>query len=1733
MSFRRRALFLAGLFVAVSCSDAGNPLDPNGPEVPEPGSEEMALQALSCEVDADAGTLDCQPLEPGAGDALGAINIGGGSSSANGTYVRLTKITATDVRTPTSHTFDVTIKNNMVGQIIGTTDGTTAHPYGMKVFFYNPANAAATQPVVTEKTNSALPASVTVNGDGSQKFAGAGTQVRPFFQYPAQILLPGQTSTAKQWSFTLDNVSKYSFVVYVSTEVRYPKGWLNIIPDSPVVQVDSSRTLTAQVRNAFGVRISEALTWSSSNPAVVTITSSADSTAVITGVGEGGAYVKAVTNHPNAADKAARRDSVWVTVDNAPAVQPDSIDVPARAMIRLSSQRLRQGLAVGDSVVPSQQQTTAKGVATVDAQRGFTYVSKGKFTGTDTVTINVTDGRWTVARRLLVKVAPTNYWFVQPGASGNGSNASPLGSISAAVDSADMGDTIFVLRNGSTDLVGAATLEADQTLMGHGVPNSTLVQRTGLNEPGRVDTIFQGQGLGTPLANTSAPVLTLSGNNTVLGVNITATDAAGIHGVGFGTLTVGQVGVTASGPSLSLSNGTLAGTFMSLHSANSDSSGLTLNLVNGTLAPTGATIAGAATTAISVSGGAVNVSMPGGVTHGGSGRLLDVASHTGSITFEGAVQATSGTGLLFNDADGSYTFNGAVTLNGGDAGLDVVGSDGVITFADASITSPSGGPAVTVQGGTPALVYRGAITHNTGRAVLVDGITADSVVLRAALNSGTADAPTGQGILVQNVSGGRVVLDSIKSLFTGTNPAVTLTGNTGGLVRFGGSLAITTTTGAGFTASGSDTVTVTGVNSVTTTTGVPVSLASVHTGTGGISFSTVSTSAGAPNGIVLSSLAGGAGFQATGGTISGTSGAAVQLTSMGGVDSTSIRGMTLSRSGGAGAVVSGTNFGKLHVLNTSVTAAAGPSALALNTGTLSGTFSTLSSNSSTSNGVSLTSVAGSLNASAGSINTAGAAAFLLSGGTVAGTVSATVAQATAAQPLLTVTNGHNGAITFAGNLTATNGTGLQFTDADGTYTLTGSLSLAGGDAGIDVASGSTGTIDVNPAGGNTAAITSPSGVAISVVGGSADLTFRGNVTQANNVSLLSVTSGHSGDLSFPSGTVSATNGNGLQLDNADGTYVFGGTVTLNGGDAGIDITNGSGGTFTFPATSNITSPSTGNLVSILNSAPTFTYSGAFTKSNNNVTGILVSGNTGGSITFNGTGTKSISSGSAAAVNLASNTGASILFSGGGLNITSGTGNGLTATGGGTLQVTGATNVISSSGGIALNVVNTTIGASGLSFQSISASGGSNGIVLNNTGSTNGLQVTGTGTHASGGTIVNTTGANSAVAGNGVYLEDATNVNLNWINLSGHANHAIRGVDVSNVTLNRLRITGTNGDDVNVDEGSVSFSNLTGTASITSSFIEGGVEDNVRVVNTSGVLNRLVMTSDTIGHNGTNGNSGVLVTGLQSAVVNATVQNSRFTGARSNVVSYVINESASGDVVISGNVITNNHPNKVGSEFGINIGHASNGAVTYAVGSNSVNGSGGSGIEVGRLAGGTGSMTGSITGNNVGTTGVANSGSNASSAIVVGIVGTGSTATHTTTVSGNTLRQYANYGIRVINRGTGAGYLNATVQNNNISEPSPNAASFGAYSALRAELGAASADDGKTCLNITGNTMHQDAGSTQATLRIFARFLTKTALPGLTAAGANSFLAGQNTITGTATAVNATSTNAFQSTCPPA
>jgi hypothetical protein len=224
-----------------------------------------------------------------------------------------------------------------------------------------------------------------------------------------------------------------------------------------------------------------------------------------------------------------------------------------------------------------------------------------------------------------------------------------------------------------------------------------------------------------------------------------------------------------------------------------------------------------------------------------------------------------------------------------------------------------------------------------------------------------------------------------------------------------------------------------------------------------------------------------------------------------------------------------------------------------------------------------------------------------------------------------VTGGHSGVVNVDGSnsITATNGSGLQFNNADGQYNFAAPVTLNGGDAGIDIVGGSAGTFTFS----NTE-ITNPTGIALNIQDSNASVTYSGgSITQSNNSALLNVEN-HSGGIINFGIDLTATNGTGLQFSNADGTYNFNsmtGVTTLNGGDAGIDILGGSAGTFTFASTTTITNP-TGAAFNVqnLDAGAVINYDGSI-QSDNDVFLSIDTTAAGSQINFNSTGGNSLTS----------------------------------------------------------------------------------------------------------------------------------------------------------------------------------------------------------------------------------------------------------------------------------------------------------------------------------------------------------------------------------------------------------------------------------------------------------------------------------------------------------------------------
>jgi hypothetical protein len=396
---------------------------------------------------------------------------------------------------------------------------------------------------------------------------------------------------------------------------------------------------------------------------------------------------------------------------------------------------------------------------------------------------------------------------------------------------------------------------------------------------------------------------------------------------------------------------------------------------------------------------------------------------------------------------------------------------------------------------------------------------------------------------------------------------------------------------------------------------------------------------------------------------------------------------------------------------------------------------------------------------------------------------------------------------------------------------------------------------------------------------------------------------NNGSVSGSLASITSTGGaNNVSLTNlaTTGTFVLG-TGALSGATGDAFLVNGGTGAVSYAGSVTSTTALAAHIIG--KTGGTVTLAGDINPAVA-ARGIDVSNNGGGTtVTFSGS-SKKISTGSATGVSVANNAGATVNFSGGGLAVVTTTGTAFAANGGGSVSVTGTNNTLSSTGGVALNVDNTTIGAAGLVFRSISATGGSNGIILKNTGSNGGLSITGiANTTGSGGTIQNMLGADGTSDGVGVYLENTRAVLLNYLNLSDHANYAIRGIGVVGFAMDRVRITGTNGSNPADGEGSILLTELTGSGSISRSFVSGSVSDNIRVVNTTGTLTLLAFAQDTVQDNSSvSGGDGISILARSAATMTASVGSSFFKGNRGKAIRSDANATASLAITASSNTI---------------------------------------------------------------------------------------------------------------------------------------------------------------------------------------------------------------------------------------
>jgi len=503
---------------------------------------------------------------------------------------------------------------------------------------------------------------------------------------------------------------------------------------------------------------------------------------------------------------------------------------------------------------------------------------------------------------------------------------------------------------------------------------------------------------------------------------------------------------------------------------------------------------------------------------------------------------------------------------------------------------------------------------------------------------------------------------------------------------------------------------------------------------------------------------------------------------------------------------------------------------------------------------------------------------------------------------------------------------------------------------------------------------------------------------------------------------------------------------------------------------------------------------------------------------------------------------------------------------GTLSASSATgltvNGISMSTGssTAVNLVNSD---GTFNFLSISASGGSNGVIWNNSSAATGsFTVTGTAgstsNDGSGGTIQSLTGAEAspvenATLGVGVYLKNAKNVSLNHMNLHDFSNYALAGTNVNGFTMTYSTINGVNGTGANryggLGEGSVNFQGLSGSATVDHSNFSGGANNTFMVFNNgSQTLNRVTFTFCSFAQTDTTGNDALVFQGT-GGTLNVTVQDSTFTAARGDLFQIDLHGTISSDLVFGGaghgNTLSNGNTNSLGG--GITLGGGGANQVdtfTFNISDNTMQGAKASAIAIGA---GTGAGTnhnysGTINNNTIGVPGTANSGSFGGSdiAFIFGDAGTANVS-----ITNNHLYQYNNEGINLNYGAFGSAnpYVQTTVTGNTVANPG----SFGSQGILLTAGTGPLPDTGRVCLTLGGagalaNSVTGSGGNGASDLRIRNRFDVKVGLPGyagssIDGTAAAAFIAARNG-GASATAPNPASgttngtTNGFFGSCPP-
>ncbi|HEV2882779.1 MAG TPA: Calx-beta domain-containing protein [Pyrinomonadaceae bacterium] len=715
------------------------------------------------------------------------------------------------------------------------------------------------------------------------------------------------------------------------------------------------------------------------------------------------------------------------------------------------------------------------------------------------------------------------------------------------------------------------------------------------------------------------------------------------------------------------------------------------------------------------------------------------------------------------------------------------------------------------------------------------------------------------------------------------------------------------------------------------------------------------------------------------------------------------------------------------------------------------------------------------------------------------------------------------------NLTTNSGRGLFTDNSTGSFTLNmnaaGNNINATGGAAIDVediaadldfqtltstnsvAAGSSSGVRINNITGSVAVttsttVTNSAATGVSVQSSNAAVGFAAlnSAPASGQIAVLIQT--NSGTTSATSGTVTATDAAAVSVLNSPLNMTLTSVSANNTGDSDNCVTlNGMTGTLTMNGGALVG----GNAQTFFATAQngSITYNGTISQANA-FRVIEVTNKTGGTVNFGGA--VSSTSGTGTGVFLNANGNTTINFTGG-IALTTNANPAFTATGGGTVNATQnnstIVNTLTTTTGTALNVANTNIGASGLTFRSISSNGAANGIILNNTGAAGGLTVSGNGGTCT--SVASCTGGTIQSATVGVSLTSTTSVSIARMFILNTTRSGVEGTTTTNFsyTNGRIENSGTSqlagSQDANIafNEQSGTENNLSGVVTITGNTLLNAYYHGVDIFNFAGTISDAVISDNVIQSNTAVANSlgsGIRFVAFGSAaatanITKATLNNNTINNFPSNVGLQVqcgnANTSGTAPATICGtngsatNIIhiTNNKINVPGLGSSVKTGNEGLIALVNGRGQGNFNISSNNiqqnlGTSLSHSAFGLATVTSTINSNTI----VANN-INAAQGIGVGTSTTAGFATNTpvltTSINSNNISQVDGNGILAVARDNANGMLNVTIKNNTVAAPLT-----GVRQGIRVDAGNSTGDN-DVCLDISGNTSAPSVGQPAA------------------------------------------------------